>query len=163
LQISEKYITNWSQMWKTEHTKTQMQTASKTSGLNCCQRTVERGVGSRRMVEKGAGSRWTVLRTGFMESERNGRATTRGKRLRRTVERGGGAVERRCEPDLWWRAGGTAATGRATGSGSILSGAGMKNLGKSFCHAHLYTGSFYTTGRNHRTAVLSQTSPLVPP
>ena len=49
------------------------------------------------------------------------------------------------------------------GSGSILSGAGMKNLGKFFCRAHLYTDSFYNAGRNRRTAVLRQTSPSVPP
>ena len=62
----------------------------------------------------------------------------------------------RAEQQRWvWR--------RRARSSSILSGAGMENLGKSFCHAHLYISSFYTTGRNPRTAVLRQTSPSVPP
>jgi hypothetical protein len=104
----------------------------------------------RRMMERGGGSRRTALRTRFM-----GRAgetavwrwegSISGEWWSGVGEPANGALNQVYGGDWaerqrwagWWR----------VGSDSILSGAGMENLVKSFCHTHLYTGFIYTADR----------------
>ena len=136
------------------------------SGLDCHRQTVERGVGSRRKAERGGGvgerhyepDLWR--RAGGMAGRRR-EGSGSDEQWSEVGELANGVAnwiygEERAERQQWAQRWGA-------GSGFILSGARMENLGKSFCRTHLYNCSFYTAGQNRRTAVLHQTSQSVPP